>query len=83
MTVEKILRMESDYCRYHKIGDNVISKDNRLYCIYESLFNGRFMSIQNKNLTKELKNQLSKWRLTSFEMLMLLCYLSNLSDFFY
>ena len=82
ITVEKILRLESDYFHYHKIGNNVISKDNHLLDTYDRLFMERFISTHNKDLTKELKLQLSKWKLTSFEMLMLLCYLGNLSVFF-
>ena len=82
ITIEKILKMESDYIHYHKICNTYITESHPNYWTYEYLFTGRTMHVQNRNLTKKQKMHFSQWHLTKFEMLMLLCYLSDLSEIF-
>lgn len=82
LTVEELLKMENDYICHHRIGNSIIEKNHPRYYFYEGLFCSRHISTQNRNLSNDYKHELSKWQLTKFEMLMLLCYLDNLSEYF-
>lgn len=78
MTAEQLLRKESEYIRQHK---SLFSMEGT--SVDENFFLARgCIKVQNRNLTPSLKHDLSKWRLTKFEMLVLLCFLGDLSDVF-
>ena len=82
MTIDVLLKLEKDYICNHLVDSVHIDKNHPNYYLYERLFMPQYISIHNKNLTNDLKYELSKWQLTKYEMLMLLCYLGNLSDIF-
>lgn len=82
ITIDVLLRLEKDYISNHMIDSVHIDKNHPNYYLYEYLFTLQYISIHNKDLTNNLKHELSKWQLTKFEMLVLLCYIGNLSDVF-
>lgn len=78
MTAEQLLRKENEYIRQHK---SLLSMDGA--SAEENFFLARgCVKVEYRNLTPSLRHDLSKWRLTKFEMLVLLCFLGNLSDVF-
>lgn len=76
LSVEELVKMETDYNERHQS----IVKDR--YNDDLSFFAQKHIHIQYGMLTPKLKHELSKWQLTKFEMLMLLCYQGNLSEVF-
>ena len=82
MTVDQLLKLETEYASKHTINTVFISSGHPDCWSLEGLFCQKHISIQNRNLTDKLKQDLSKWKLTSFEMLMILCYMGNLSEVF-
>lgn len=78
MVTEQLLRLEREYRTSHKTQSFMVED-----CVDDSAFllNG-YIAIHSRDLTKELKHSLSRWKLTEFEMLILLCFLGNLSDVF-
>lgn len=84
ITVENLVKMEMEYIEkqrhipysYNEFNGFVSANHNdALY-----FFCKKHISIQLRNLTVTLKHELSKWQLTKFEMLMLLCYQGDLSE---
>ena len=73
---EKHSSMETDYNERHQ------SIVNDLYNDDLSFFLQKHIHTQYGILTPKLKHELSKWQLTKFEMLMLLCYQGDLSEVF-
>lgn len=82
ITIDALLKIEKDYIGNHMVDSVHIDKNHPNYYLYEYLFMSQSVSINNKDLKNDLKYELSKWQLTKFEMLMLLCYTGNLSDIF-
>lgn len=86
ISVEELIKMEKEYNEMQKhipsIYDDYQGVVPANYNKELSFFTQKHISIQNRNLTNKLKHDLSKWQLTKFEMLMLLCYQGNLSDVF-
>ncbi|MBR6974609.1 MAG: hypothetical protein IKH80_08325 [Bacteroidaceae bacterium] len=82
ITIGDLLMMEAEYHKNHRAS--VWNTNNTiLEYWYGIVFAQRHISIQYKrNLTTDLKHKLSQWKLTKFEMLMLLCYLGDLSEVF-
>ena len=76
ISAEELVRMEKDYNERHQS----IVRGN--YIDDLSFFTQKHIQIQYGMLTAKLKHDLSKWQLTKFEMLMLLCYQGNLSEVF-
>ena len=76
ITAEELVKMEKEYNEKHQS----FARDN--YKDDLSFFAQKHIRIQNRILTAKLKHDLSKWQLTKFEMLMLLCYQGNLSEVF-
>ena len=67
LSVEELVKMEKDYnARHQCIGRDIYNDDL-------SFFAQKHIQIQYGILTTKLKHELSKWQLTKFEMLMLLC----------
>ena len=82
ITIGDLLIMEFEYIRAHQFPSLNVNGTSLDYW-YSMAFAQGHISLQNKmNLTTELKQKLSMWRLTRFEMLMLLCYMGNLSEVF-
>ena len=82
ITIGDLLIMEFEYIRAH-LFSSFNANSTSLDYWYSMAFAQGHISLQNKrNLTTELKQKLSMWRLTRFEMLMLLCYMGNLSEVF-
>ena len=76
ITAEELVKMEKDYNEKHQ-------EYSKVHCIYDlSFFVQKHIGIQYGILTSNLKHELSKWQLTKFEMLMLLCYQGDLSEVF-
>ena len=76
LSVEELVKMEKDYnARHQCIGRDIYNDDL-------SFFAQKHIQIQYGVLTTKLKHELSKWQLTKFEMLMLLCYQGDLSEVF-
>ena len=82
ITIGDLLMMEAEYQKTHRTS--VWNTNNTILEYWYSMaFAQRHISIQYKrNLTTDLKHKLSQWKLTRFEMLMLLCYLGDLSEVF-
>ena len=83
ITIDELLKIEADYIdkqrtvpKIHREEQGIVpaNYDDKLF-----FFNQGHIAIQASNLTNDLKQDLSKWQLTKFEMLMLLCYQGNLS----
>lgn len=86
ITVDELLRIEADYIEKQRTIPLIITKEhglapvncnNELFFFYQN-----HVTTQARNLTNGLKHELSKWQLTKFEMLMLLCYQGDLSAVF-
>lgn len=86
ITVEELLRIEADYIdKQRNIPKVHIEEQGLAPANYNDklfFFNQGQIAIQVQNLTNALKHELSKWQLTKFEMLMLLCYQGDLSAVF-
>lgn len=86
ITVDELLRIEVDYIKKQKTIPKIITDEQGLVPANykDGLFflNQNHVTIQARNLTKGLKHELSKWQLTKFEMLMLLCYQGDLFEVF-
>lgn len=86
ITAEELVKMELEYIEKQKYIPCVIDEIEGLVPANHNdalyFFMQKHINIQYRNLTKELKHELSKWQLTKFEMLMLLCYQGNLSEVF-
>lgn len=84
LTVEELVKMEEEYVEKQKYIPCIIDEFAGLvsanYNDVLYFFMQKHINIQYRNLTKELKHELSKWQLTKFEMLMLLCYLGDLYE---
>ena len=82
ITIGDLLMIESKYIKTHLFMIYDVNYTSLDYW-YGMAFAQGHISLQNKrNLTTELKQKLSTWGLTRLEMLMLLCYMGNLSDVF-
>ena len=86
ITIDDLLKIEADYIDKQRAIPKIHTKeqgvvpanyDDKLF-----FFNQGHIAIQANNLTNDLKQDLSKWQLTKFEMLMLLCYQGDLSAVF-
>ncbi len=86
ITVEDLLKIEMEYNEKQKyipyIDDMYQGLVSSNYKDELFFFTQKHISIQYTNLTDELKHNLSKWQLTKFEMLMLLCYQGDLYEVF-
>lgn len=86
ITAEELVKMELEYIEKQKYIPCIIDEIEGLVPANHNdvlyFFMQKHINIQYRNLTKELKHELSKWQLTKFEMLMLLCYQGNLSEVF-
>lgn len=86
ITVDELLRIEADYIDKQKTIPMIHTEEQGLvpanYNDKLFFFNQGHIAIQASNLTNDLKQDLSKWQLTKFEMLMLLCYQGDLSAVF-
>lgn len=86
ITIDELLRIEADYIDKQRTIPKIHTEEQGLVPanLNDKLFffNQKHVTIQARNLTNALKHELSKWQLTKLEMLMLLCYQSNLSDVF-
>lgn len=86
ITVDDLLRIESDFIEKQRSIPMIHTEEQGLvsanYNDKLSFLNQRHIAIQASNLTNALKQDLSKWQLTKFEMLMLLCYQGDLSAVF-
>ena len=86
ITVDDLLRIESDFIEKQRSIPMIHTEKQGLvsanYNDKLSFFYQRHIAIQASNLTNDLKQDLSKWQLTKFEMLMLLCYQGDLSAVF-
>jgi hypothetical protein len=86
ITAENLVKMELDYIEKQKYVPSVIDEFEGLVPANHNdvlyFFLQKHINIQYRNLTKELKHELSRWQLTKFEMLMLLCYLGDLYEVF-
>ena len=86
ITIDELLRIEADYIEKQKTVPMILTEEQGIVPANynDKLFflNQNHISIQARNLTNELKHELSKWQLTKFEMLMLLCYQGDLWEVF-
>lgn len=86
ITTDELLRIEADYIEEQRTIPMIHTEDQGLVPANynDKLFflNQKHIIIQAGNLTNELKHELSKWQLTKFEMLMLLCYQGDLYEIF-
>lgn len=86
ITVDELIRIEATYIEKQKTIPMILTKEQGLvpanYNDKLFFFNYGHITIQAHNLTNELKHELSKWQLTKFEMLMLLCYQGDLYEVF-
>ena len=76
ITAEELVKMEKDYNEKHPYFSRTDCRDNL------SFFVQKHIGIQYGMLSDRLKHELSKWQLTKFEMLMLLCYQGDLYEVF-
>lgn len=76
ITAEELLKMEKDYNEKHLD----YARDH--YIDNLSFFAQKHIRVQYRILSDKLKHELSKWQLTKFEMLMLLCYQGDLYEVF-
>ena len=83
ITIDELLGIETSYIEKQRTIPRIHTEDQGLvpanYNDELFFFNKNHVAIQASNLTNELKHELSKWQLTKFEMLMLLCYQGDLS----
>lgn len=86
ITIDELIRIEADYIDKQKNIPMIHTEEQGLVPANynDKLFflNKKHVTTQARNLSNELKHDLSKWQLTKFEMLMLLCYQGDLSDVF-
>ncbi len=86
ITIDELLRIETDYIDMQRTIPKIHTEEQGLvpanYNDELFFFNQNHVTIQASNLNNELKHELSKWQLTKFEMLMLLCYQGDLSVVF-
>lgn len=86
ITIDELLRIEADYIMRQRTITMILTEEQGLVQANynDELFflNNGHIATQTRNLTNELKHELSKWQLTKFEMLMLLCYLGDLYEVF-
>lgn len=86
ITIDELLRIEADYIEKQKTTPKILTEEQGIvpanYNDKLFFFNQNYIAIQARNLTNELKHELSKWQLTKFEMLMLLCYQGDLWEVF-
>ena len=86
ITTDELLKIEADYIDKQKTIPMIhIEKQGLVPANYNDnlfFFNKNHVTTQARNLTNRLKHDLSKWQLTKFEMLMLLCYQGDLSEVF-
>lgn len=86
ITVDELLRIEADYVDKQRTIPKIHTEEQGLvpanYNDKLFFFNKNHVTTQARNLTNALKHELSKWQLTKLEMLMLLCYLGDLSVVF-
>lgn len=86
ITVDELIRIEATYIEKQKAIPKILTEEQGLvpanYNDKLFFFNQKHIAIQAHNLTNELKHELSKWQLTKFEMLMLLCYQGDLYNVF-
>ncbi len=86
ITVDELLKIEAEYIEKQKTIPKVLTEEQGIvqanYNDALFFFNQNHIAIQARNLTNELKHKLSKWQLTKFEMLMLLCYQGDLFEVF-
>ena len=76
ITAEELVKMEKEYNEKHLD----YARDH--YIDNLSFFAQKHIRLQYRILSDELKHELSKWQLTKFEMLMLLCYQGDLYEVF-
>ena len=76
ITAEELVKMEKEYNEKHLD----YARDH--YIDNLSFFAQNHIRVQYRILSDELKHELSKWQLTKFEMLMLLCYQGDLYEVF-
>ncbi len=86
ITAENLVKMELEYIEKHKYVPSIIDEFEGLVPANHNdvlfFFMQKHINIQYRNLTNRLKHELSKWQLTKFEMLMLLCYQGDLYELF-
>lgn len=86
ITAEELVKMELEYNAKQKNIPRIFDDLEGLVPANHNdvlhFFMQKHINIQYRNLTKELKHELSRWQLTKFEMLMLLCYLGDLYEVF-
>lgn len=86
ITAEELVNMELEYIENQKYVPTIIDEFKGLVPANHNdvlyFFMQKHINNQYRNLTNELKHELSKWQLTKFEMLMLLCYLGDLYEVF-
>ena len=86
LSAEELVKMEKEYIEKQKFVPNIIDEYEGLVPANHNdllfFFTQKHIYYQYRNLTKKLKHELSKWQLTKFEMLMLLCYQGDLYEVF-
>jgi hypothetical protein len=86
ITAEELVKMELEYIEKQKYVPSIIDEYQGLvpsnYKDELFFFLQKHIHKQYQILTKELRHELSRWQLTKFEMLMLLCFLGDLYDVF-
>ena len=86
ITFDELLRIEADYIKRQRTIPMILTEEQGLIPANynEELFflKHNHITTQACNLTNELKHELSKWQLTKFEMLILLCYQGDLYEVF-
>ena len=86
ITAENLVKMELEYIEMQKYVPSIIDEFEGLVPANHNdvlfFFMQKHINIQYRNLTNRLKHELSKWQLTKFEMLMLLCYQGDLYELF-
>ena len=86
VSTDELLRIEANYIEKQRTIPMIHTDEQGLvpanYNDKLFFFNQKHIKIQAGNLTNELKHELSKWQLTKFEMLMLLCYQGDLYEVF-
>lgn len=86
ITVENLVKMELEYIEKQKDVPSIIDEFAGLVPANHNdmlfFFMKKHIFTQERNLTNQLKHELSRWQLTKFEMLMLLCYQGDLYDVF-
>lgn len=76
ITAEELVKLEKEYNEKHPYFLRTDRIDDLSFFVH------KHVSIQYGMLSDKLKHELSKWQLTKFEMLMLLCYQGDLYEVF-